>query len=153
MHVKANNNEVVDYPYSLSNLKTENPNTSFPKIMSDALLAEHNIFKVIYNDPPEYDLNTQRLEEDTVPRLINGSWQISYNIVQLNEEELQEKRQEKAEGNYIIMKSLMDQSDHWALQDTPEMTAEQIAYRQAVRTLDQHANWPYLEDADWPIRP
>jgi hypothetical protein len=153
MYVKANNNEVVDYPYSLSNLKTENPNTGFPKTMSDTLLAEHNIFKVIYNDPPEYDENTQKLEVDTVPSLISGSWQISYNIVQLNEEELQQKQQEKAEGNLIIMQSLLDRSDHWALQDTPEMTAEQIAYRQAVRTLDQHANWPYLEDADWPIRP
>ena len=149
MYVKVNNNEVVDFPYSLNNLKTENPNTGFPQVMSDALLAEYNIFKVIYNDPPEYDSNTQKVEMDTVPRLIDGSWQTSYNMVQLNEEELQEKQA----GNRIMMQSLLDQTDHWALQDTPEMTAEQIAYRQAIRALDQHANWPYLEDADWPIRP
>lgn len=153
MYVKVNNNKVVEYPYSLNNLKTENPNTGFPKVMSDALLAEYNVFKVTYNDAPEYDSNTQKLEMDIAPILINGSWQISHNIVQLNEEELEQKRQEKAEGNLIIMQSLLDQTDHWALQDTPEMTAEQIAYRQAVRTLNQHENWPYLEDADWPTRP
>jgi len=33
------------------------------------------------------------------------------------------------------------------------MTAEQTAYRQALRDITSHANWPHLEDADWPTKP
>lgn len=153
MFVKVIDNEVVEYPYALQTLKLENPHTGFPKVMSDTLLAEYNIYKVVYNDPPEFDVNTQKLEMDTMPILINGSWQISHNLVQLNDEELQQKQREKSEGNYALIQSLLSQTDHWALQDTPDMTDVQIAYRSSLRTLDQHANWPYLEDADWPTKP
>jgi hypothetical protein len=33
------------------------------------------------------------------------------------------------------------------------MTAEQTAYRQALRDITSHANWPYLDEADWPTKP
>lgn len=45
------------------------------------------------------------------------------------------------------------ETDHWAYQDTADMTSAQIAYRQALRDLPTHANWPDLEDADWPNKP
>jgi len=33
------------------------------------------------------------------------------------------------------------------------MTAEQTAYRQALRDITTHANWPDLGEADWPTKP
>jgi hypothetical protein len=33
------------------------------------------------------------------------------------------------------------------------MTTEMATYRQALRDITGHANFPYLEDADWPVKP
>src|SRR6056300_768934 len=44
------------------------------------------------------------------------------------------------------------ETDWWASSDLT-MTAEQTAYRQALRDITTHANWPHLEDADWPTKP
>ena len=43
-------------------------------------------------------------------------------------------------------------TDWWALSDLT-MTSEQTAYRQALRDITAHKNWPHLEDADWPVAP
>ena len=36
---------------------------------------------------------------------------------------------------------------------TDEKKAEWVAYRQALRDITSHANWPYLELDDWPTSP
>lgn len=41
-------------------------------------------------------------------------------------------------------------TDWWAVSDLT-MNAEQVAYRQALRDITEHENWPHLEDADWPL--
>ena len=33
------------------------------------------------------------------------------------------------------------------------LTEEMAAYRQALRDITSHANWPYLNEADWPVKP
>lgn len=43
-------------------------------------------------------------------------------------------------------------TDWWATSDRT-MTAEQTAYRQALRDITTHANWPNLADSDWPTKP
>ena len=47
---------------------------------------------------------------------------------------------------------LLSATDWWAVSDRT-MTAEQTAYRQALRDITTHANWPNLADSDWPIKP
>jgi hypothetical protein len=47
---------------------------------------------------------------------------------------------------------LLAATDWWAVGDRT-MTAEQTAYRQALRDLTSHVNWPDLQDADWPTKP
>jgi hypothetical protein len=46
---------------------------------------------------------------------------------------------------------LLRETDHWAYQDTPEMTEEQIAYRQALRDIPNQETWP--ESVTWPTKP
>ena len=48
--------------------------------------------------------------------------------------------------------ALLAETDWWALSDCT-MTAEQTAYRQALRDITAHANWPELADSDWPTKP
>ena len=64
--------------------------------------------------------------------------------------------QGRIDGHASLMRRMRDdllaETDWWAVSDRT-MTAEETTYRQALRDLPTHANWPYLEDADWPVKP
>lgn len=47
---------------------------------------------------------------------------------------------------------LIAETDYLALSDTT-LTPEMAAYRQALRDITSHANFPYLNEADWPVKP
>lgn len=57
-----------------------------------------------------------------------------------------------AEHNRNKRNSLINETDWWASVDLT-MTAEQTAYRQALRDITTHENWPNLSDDDWPVKP
>jgi hypothetical protein len=40
----------------------------------------------------------------------------------------------------------------WAAMSDLTMTDAMKTYRQALRDLPTHSNWPNLEDADWPTK-
>ena len=61
--------------------------------------------------------------------------------------------EENTEANTARRNNLLSETDWWTLSDTPEMTAEETAYRQALRDITAHANWPNLSDDDWPTKP
>ena len=51
---------------------------------------------------------------------------------------------------------LLAETDWTVLQDSPltsAQTADWVIYRQALRDITDHENFPYLEDADWPTKP
>jgi len=41
----------------------------------------------------------------------------------------------------------------WTGMSDVTMSSDMTTYRQALRDLPTHSNWPNLEDADWPTRP
>lgn len=55
------------------------------------------------------------------------------------------------------MRNLKLQESDWvvtkALESGGAVAADWVTYRQALRDLPEHANWPFLEDADWPTSP
>jgi len=57
-YVKASNNIVDKFPYSINSLKKDNPQTSFPKNPSNATLAEWDVFPVV-STSANYDPATQ----------------------------------------------------------------------------------------------
>ena len=48
--------------------------------------------------------------------------------------------------------TLLQETDWWANSDVT-MTEAQRTYRQALRDITSHANWPHLEASDWPVKP
>jgi hypothetical protein len=44
------------------------------------------------------------------------------------------------------------ETDFWGASDMT-MSAEMTTYRQALRDITTHSNWPNLEDGDWPTKP
>ena len=57
-----------------------------------------------------------------------------------------------AETNRKTRDDLLAKTDYLALSDNT-LTAEMTTYRQALRDITSHANWPNLDDADWPVKP
>ena len=48
--------------------------------------------------------------------------------------------------------TLLAETDYFALTDVT-MDAAMTSYRQALRDITDHANFPNLDDADWPTKP
>ena len=57
-----------------------------------------------------------------------------------------------AERNRATRDAKLAETDFYALSDVT-MSAEMTTYRQALRDITSHANWPNLEEADWPTKP
>lgn len=74
------------WPYSLSQLRADEPARSFSVAPVDAELAEYGVFRVQPQPQPEYDPATHRVTE-VVPALVDGSWQQQWELVPLTPEE------------------------------------------------------------------
>jgi len=46
----------------------------------------------------------------------------------------------------------LTETDFYALSDVT-MSSDMTNYRQALRDLSSHSNWPNLEESDWPTKP
>ena len=57
-----------------------------------------------------------------------------------------------AESNRTKRDGLLADTDYFALTDVT-MDAAMTTYRQALRDVTSHANFPNLDDADWPTKP
>ena len=57
-----------------------------------------------------------------------------------------------AAGHRATRDAKLAQTDFYALSDVT-MSSEMTTYRQALRDLPTHENWPNLEDSDWPTKP
>jgi hypothetical protein len=68
--------------------------------------------------------------------------------------DFQETQPEQVFVNVLLDERLaaLEATDVWALSDRT-MTQDQIDYRQALRDITDHANWPNLAIGDWPIKP
>ena len=57
-----------------------------------------------------------------------------------------------ATGHRSTRNTLLSETDWTAMADVT-MADDMKTYRQALRDLPTHKNWPNLEDADWPTKP
>jgi len=83
--------EELDYPFSLSTLKKENPNVSFPRKMPEELLAEYSVFPVIAVSRPAATLTQDHVEQQ--PQQINGVWTQVWAMVDVSPEEAARRQQ------------------------------------------------------------
>lgn len=151
MYIYAPNGVAETYPYSIGQLRKDNPNTSFPKRPSDELLQEWGVFPVTPTERPEYNRITHDLVEET-PELVNGSWVQAWALVAAEADVVAARTEEHAAQLRRDRDNLLAETDWMALSDNT-LTAEWATYRQALRDITSHANFPYLTDTDWPVKP
>ena len=152
MYVKITNGDVETYPYNVGQLRRDNPNTSFPKQIPDEMLESYGVMPVTVASMPTINDRTQKVEQANAPSLTSGDWTIWWSISSKTADEISDYDNNAEASNRSKRNSLLSATDFYALSDVT-MSTEMAAYRQAMRDITSHANFPNLDDADWPTKP
>ena len=144
-------------------LRNENPNMSLPREWNENVLEALGVDRVKSTFPPETGPMQIAIRDGAVQDS-EGNWEVNW-VVQdrFSDDETGTKAEKEAEWqiyldneaadvNRQIRDRLIGETDWWAMSDRT-MTAEQTAYRQALRDISTHSNWPHLEISDWPTKP
>jgi hypothetical protein len=106
IYIKVNNNEVESYPYSINQLKADNPNTSFPENISLETLAEFCVYPLKRLAKPSVDY-TKNVNELT-PQLIDGVWTQVWEITDASNEEVLQRVLDLRASEYPPMSDYLD---------------------------------------------
>jgi|TARA_B110000259_G_C13875855_1_gene346789 hypothetical protein len=149
MYLKLENGN-IKYPYTTTQLKSENPNTSFPAVLTNAVLET---FDVYFVESTEYiDDYTKNIEEGT-PILSNSSYIQVWNITDATQDEILAKIEDNWVDVRIMRDTLLSQSDWTQFQDSPlnnTISTEWQLYRQSLRDVTSQSN-PF--NLKWPSKP
>ena len=150
MFIKLNNGVAQDY--TIGQLRKDNPSTSFPRTITEELLAEYDVYPAVHGAMPSYDEATQRVAQNAAATEVDGVWTYGYTVESLTDAEIAAVLAQKASGVRAVRDDKLAATDWHALSDVT-MSAEMVAYRQALRDISSHANFPNLQNADWPVAP
>jgi hypothetical protein len=147
-------------------------NVSLPRTWKQATLDGLNLEAVLAS-PAATTTQYQNSVRDGVVQDANGNWVENYvardmfadttetdddgNVVTTTKAQHEAAYQaglddKVAESNRTKRDGLLADTDYFALTDVT-MDAAMTTYRQALRDITAHTNWPNLVDADWPTKP
>lgn len=107
------------------------------------IIIENNIAGIVASEDGEYTL-----DEAENAMLVN---KLNATESEIATAKTDKENQEKINLLRIQRNRLLEKTDHWAYQDTPDITEEQIAYRQALRDITKI--YSSLDDVVWPNKP
>jgi hypothetical protein len=116
------------------------------------MLESYGVMPVTVASMPTINDRTQKVEQANAPSLTSGDWTIWWSISSKTADEISDYDNNAAASNRSKRNSLLSATDFYALSDVT-MSTEMAAYRQAMRDITSHANFPNLDDADWPTKP
>tara|TARA_R110000737_G_scaffold300044_1_gene306864 strand:+ start:218 stop:715 length:498 start_codon:yes stop_codon:yes gene_type:complete len=143
------------------------PNTSFPRVWNSNVLLLLNV-DPIFASPAATTSQYQRSVRDGVKQDAKGNWVEKYVAQDMFaattvDDVTTTKAQHEAAYQATLdaatatakrntRNKLIAETDFYALSDVT-MSSNMTAYRQALRDLPDHSNWPNLQDSDWPTKP
>ena len=148
--------------------RAANPNMSLPRVWQAATLDALDLDAVL-RSPAAITTQYQNSVRDGVVQDANGNWVENYVARDMfadttDEDGVTTTKAEHeaayqatldarvAESNRTKRDGLLAETDWTGMSDVT-MTSAMTTYRQALRDITDHANWPNLEDADWPTKP
>lgn len=152
MYALIINGVVEKYPYSIGELRKDNPQVSFPKFPSNKLLEEFNVFNVIEVSCPKVEYNQNVAE--VAPQNINGVWTQVWEISQASDDDITKRTIEKTNEIRSMRNYLISETDWTQLDDTPVGNAKKLewaSYRQALRDIPSQPGFPW--SVSWPEKP
>jgi hypothetical protein len=142
------------YPFTVLDLKKLFPNVSMPQKVTDETFLKFRANPVHIQDLPEIDSRTQKIVTGELPEWVEsedgpGRYEIVHTIVEKTAEEVARDAEAEASTVRETRNELLKDTDYYALSDV-EMPESVATYRQALRDLSAHPNFPYLNPEDWP---
>ena len=144
--------------------RMEFKNMSLPKVWNSNVCDALNIDPILEGATPKVTAY-QTVVQDGVEQNSNGDWVTKYvardmfaDIEGGDTKAEQEAAYQAtldanvAAGHRNTRDVKLAETDFYALSDVT-MADNMKTYRQALRDLPTHKNWPNLEDADWPTKP
>ncbi len=141
LYVKVSNGS-VQFPYTIGQLRKDNPNTSFPAYITEATLANYSVFPVAEVAAPVVNPLTQR-HEQTTPTQVDGKWTQVWQVIDLPED--QAAANVRAERD----RRLAD-TDWTQVLDAPVDRTAWATYRQQLRNVPQQESFPF--NVVWPTQ-
>ena len=142
-------------------------NMSLPRVWTSNVCDAMNIDPVLAS-PAATTTAYQTSARDGVEQNDNGDWVEKYVARDMFADTTEDgvtttKAQHEAEyqatldantatSNRSTRDSKLAETDWHGMSDVT-MSSDMTTYRQALRDLPTHSNWPNLEDADWPTKP
>ena len=140
------------------------PQMALPRVWGASVCDAMNIDPVLAS-PAATVGAYQYSARDGVEQDSNGNWVEKYVAKDMfaDDAELGTKAEQEtayqatldantAAGHRATRDAKLAETDFYALSDVT-MSSEMTTYRQALRDLPTHENWPNLEDSDWPTKP
>jgi hypothetical protein len=149
MYIKLTNGNPKKY--SISQLRSDNPQTSFPANLTDERLADWDVYPLEATPQPEIDY-TKNVSEGT-PVNQNG-WKQTWVVTDASAQEIAQRTEDQAsyvrsnrdqklvESDWVVIKSMET--------DVPEIDSWK-SYRQALRNIPQQSEFPW--NVSWPEKP
>jgi hypothetical protein len=149
MYAKINNGAVETYPYSISDLKNDNPNTSFPNVISNELLAEFGVVTVVVTGRPSVDYT--KTVSEALPTFTDNQWTQTWIVTDASAEEIAERTDDQAASVRNDRNQRLSACDWTQLPDAPVDQAAWATYRQALRDVTAQVGFPWT--IVWPEQP
>ena len=152
---------------SQGQVRALHPNTSLPKVWNTNTLAFLNVDPVFRAPQPTPSVY-QRVERQGVEQDSKGNWVEKWVAVDIYADTTVDgvtttKAQHEAAYQATLdantaarhrttRNTKLAETDFYALSDVT-MSSSMATYRQALRDITKHSNWPNLQDSDWPTKP
>lgn len=151
MYLLAVNDTLTKFPYTLEELRQDNPQTSFPLEMTAEELAAWGVFEVVEQTPPASNEQTESIEV-AAPALVNGVWVRLQTVVSAEPDEVERRTAAQAtiirtERNRVL--AVSDYSQLADYQGTSKDKEELAVFRQALRDVPEQSGFPW--NIAWPV--
>lgn len=130
--------------YSLQQLRQDNPNTSFPVIIPDEMLADYSVYRVSRPATPDFDSLAWRVLDGDFSQDEAGQWVLDYKLEKLSLEHSSQNVRD-------LRNQKLSESDWTQVLDAPVDQAAWAIYRQALRNVTSQAGFPW--SVVWPESP
>jgi hypothetical protein len=148
MYLKLKNGVVSKFPYSVGELRSDNPQVSFPETPPDALLADYGVVPYVGVPAPAITYK-QNISEGT-PVNTDGVWTQVWVVTDASAQEIAARTDAQWASVRSQRNGLLAESDWTQLPDAPVDRVPWATYRQALRDVTEQPD-PF--NIVWPTAP
>jgi hypothetical protein len=135
-----------------SNFRKLFSNTSFPSFLTPENVEPFGFGMYDFATQPEPGKYEKIVEVEAV-KDEQGIYRQTWAVVDTSNEERAAEDERKANEALAERNTRLAASDWTQIADSPVDKQTWATYRQALRDITDHVNFPYLADEDWPVKP